>query len=289
VPGVSGGTIALLLGFYATLLQAISVVLKSPLHARSAEGRRRVVEALSFLVPLGVGVVAAYWLATRLLVGKSESPGMLRTSETAPYFYGFFLGLVLASAVKVWRGVPSPGRRHVLLAAGGFVGAFLFAGLPHLSGEPPLWALVPGGAGAISVMLLPGVSGSLLLVILGQYTTVAGAVHDRNAVVLALFACGLLIGVFTTVPLLRALLARLPGPTLAALTGLMAGSSRALWPWKDQYDPKAGPLSNHLEVLAGGWGPLLGVVAAGLLGVVVVILLDLVERRLGSGEGAGTG
>jgi putative membrane protein len=279
VPGISGGTVALLLGFYGSLLHALSVMIASPKKLRSAEGRSEIFAALTFLVPLGVGVLSAYWLATRLLVGKTESPGLLRSAESAPYLYGFFTGLVILSAWKVWIRVPRPRAGEWLGALAGCAFAALFVGLPHVQGEPPLWALVPGGAAAISVMLLPGVSGSLLLVILGQYTVVSAAVHDRDLVVLLVFLSGIALGACLFVPFLRRLLARHPRPTLSVLTGLMMGSTRALWPWKDQYDPKAGELSNHLGVLDGGPLAFLGVLLAALVGAGAVLLLEWLERR----------
>jgi len=283
VPGISGGTVALLLGFYGSLLRALSVVLGSPRRLRTAEGRAEVLTALCFLVPLGVGVLAAYWLATKILVGATESPGLLRRPESAPYLYGFFTGLVVLSAWKVWSRVPQPRPRDWMLALLGTVSAFMFAGLPQLQGEPPLWALLPGGAAAISVMLLPGVSGSLLLVILGQYTVVSGAVHDRNLAVLMVFGTGLVLGVALFVPVLRRLLEHHPRRTLSLLTGLMLGSTRALWPWKSQYDPKAGQLANHFGLLDSGSVALLGVLLAVVAGGGVVLLLEWLERRAAAG------
>jgi putative membrane protein len=279
VPGISGGTIALLLGFYGSLLRALSVMLGSPRTLRSPEGRAGILRALRFLIPLGVGVLAAYWLATKLLVGATEDPGWLRRTDTAPYLYGFFSGLVVLSAWRVWSRVPHPRGRDWAAVLVGAVVAFAFAGLPHLQGEPPPWALLPGGAAAISVMLLPGVSGSLLLVILGQYTTVSAAVHDRDLQVLAIFMAGLFIGASLFVPLLRRLLERHPRPTLSLLTGLMLGSTRALWPWKSQYDPKAGELANHLGLLDAGTLALGGVMLATVAGGGAVLLLEAVERR----------
>ena len=136
--------------------------------------------------------------------------------------------------------------------------------------------LVFGGAGAISVMLLPGVSGSLLLVILGQYTTVAGALHDRAFGKLGVFGVGMLIGIASFVPLLKWLLDKHHDLTMAALTGLMAGSLRALWPWKSNYIPKQGEMTN----IGIDTDTLLVVVGAMAIGGAVVWLLAMFERRI---------
>ena len=289
VPGISGGTVALLLGFYGRLLESIAAVLAVPTRLRSAEGRASLYRALGFLVPLGVGLLSAYWVATKVLVGATDAPGLLRRPGSAPVLYGFFTGLVVLSGWKVWTRIPRPATREWLLALAGLLAAFAFAGLPHAQGEPPTWALLPGGAAAISVMLLPGVSGSLLLVVLGQYTVVSSAVHDRNLTVLAVFAAGLALGASLFVPLLRRLLEAAPRPTLALLTGLMLGSTRALWPWKGNYDPKAGQLDNHLRVLEAGGGAFAAVLFAALAGAGAVLLLEWLERRAARRAGVGEG
>ena len=275
VPGVSGGTIALILGIYQRLIDSIGTCLALPRLIGSPAGRARLGGALRFLIPLGLGVVAAYWLATRLLVGPKDAPGLLRVADTAPLCYAFFFGLVLASLREPWRRIEAPTWSHGLLALLGCAAAAAFVHLPHTQGEPEAWQLLYGGAGAIAVMLLPGISGSLLLLILGQYTTVAGAIHDREIGTLGIFVGGILIGLALFVPLLRRLLASYPGRTMAVLTGLMAGSLFALWPWKNQYEPKAGPM--HNVAMDGALWPVL---LAALAGAATVMLLAWLERRI---------
>ena len=275
VPGVSGGTMALILGVYERFITSISRVLKAPRLIRDAEGRRRLATAFGLLVPLGLGLLAAYWLGTRLLVGPEEHPGWLRRPETAPLCYAFFFGLVLASLHEPWSRIRTHRARHLVAALLAAVAAFVFTWLPHTGGEPATWQLVYGGALAVTVMLLPGVSGSLLLVVLGQYTTVAGAVHDREAMTLLVFAAGVVLGLATAVPALRHLLRRHHDLTMAALTGLMAGSLGALWPWKSNYDPKAGPLTNA----APGEGVAL-VLLMIVLGAAAAWGLARLERRM---------
>lgn len=275
VPGVSGGTIALIIGIYDRFIDALSTMVKAPLLLRSTDGRRQLWNALWLLVPLGLGAAIALFVVTRLLVGPEDDPGILVRPETAPMCYAFFFGLVLFSLREPWRRISSPGATHIIVAALACVGAAVFVGLPHRSVAPETWMLAFGGAGAISVMLLPGISGSLLLVILGQYAAVAGALHDRDVGVLAVFALGVLIGVVLFVPLLRWVLFRHHDLTMAALTGLMAGSLRALWPYKDNYVAKAGPMVNI------GVGDHLGyVLLAAVAGGATVGLLALLERRI---------
>ncbi len=283
VPGVSGGTIALIVGIYDRFIEAIATVVRTPVLIRSPTGRAQIARALMLLIPLGAGLLPAYYLVTKLLVGPTEAPGVLLRPETAPICYGFFFGLVLFSLREPWRRIEAVHPQHIAAALITAVAAAIFVGLPYQSGQPPLWTLALGGAGAISVMLLPGVSGSLLLVILGQYAIIAGAVHDRDIVVLAVFGLGLILGVVTFVPFLRYLLRHHHDLTMAALTGLMAGSLRALWPYKTNYNPKAGPMNNIAPDFVHET-TLVWVLVAAILGAAVVWLLALLERRILASE-----
>ena len=275
IPGVSGGTIALIIGIYERFIGALGDVVRSPILIRTPEGRDQLKRALGFLIPLGIGILIAYYLATKLIVGSTEEKGILRQLETAPACYGFFFGLVLASIPQPFRQTTRRDPVIFVAVVAGAVAAFLFTGLPYATGDPETWMLILGGAGAISVMLLPGVSGSLFLVIVGQYTAVATAFHDRDIVVLAVFAAGLALGAVTFIPILRRLLLSHHDLTMAALTGLMIGSLRALWPWKSGYDPKVEPM-NNVSVFGDWWW----VLGAAVIGVVVVAGLSQLERRL---------
>jgi len=282
VPGVSGGTIALVLGVYERLIESISACLRLPTLVRTPEGRARLARALHFLLPLGMGVLAAYYVGTRVLVGPTESPGLLRRADTAPLCYAFFLGLVLFSLPEPWRRI---GQRTGVSYCAALLAAVFVAwlvGLDHATSAPQDWMLLPGGALAISVMLLPGISGSLLLLVLGQYTTIAGAVHnlDQGAEVtrLLIFFAGVLLGLIFFIPFLRYLLRRHHDLTLATLTGLMLGSVRALWPWKSHYDLKDPALGRMVNVGVGSdWLWALLALAAGAGSV---WFLDRLARRI---------
>jgi putative membrane protein len=280
VPGVSGGTIALIVGVYERLIDSLATFLRLPSLVRSAEGRTQLRRALRFLVPLGVGVLAAYYIGTLLLVGPTESKGWLRRADTAPLCYAFFFGLVLFSLFEPWRRIPKPGAVAYITAAAFAVAVAWMVGLEHATQAPEDWMLLYGGAFAVAVMLLPGISGSLLLLVLGQYTTVAGAVHDRDFGKLTIFLLGVAIGVAAFVPVLRYLLRRHHDLTLAALTGLMAGSLRALWPWKSHYDLKDVARGRMVNVgMESNWPWILLALAAGAASV---WLLDRLARKMAS-------
>lgn len=277
VPGVSGGTIALVLGIYERLVASIARVLRAPKLLRTPDGRRRLGQAVRFGAPILVGMVAATWVGTRLLVGPEEVPGIIRRTSTAPFCFAFFFGLVIASLPEPWGRIPKHRPAHWLLAAAGALLAGWFAGLPQATTEPQLWAYLYGGALAISVMLLPGVSGGLLLLVIGQYQKVAGAVHNYEFDIVAVFAIGMGLGLATFVPLLRGALRKFHDQTMALLTGLMAGSLRALWPWKAHYDPVhvKEPMAN-----VAPFGPVALVLLAVVAGFFAAWLLRKLEHRM---------
>ena len=270
VPGISGGTVALVIGLYRRLIDSIATVLEYP--------RRRDFEALraplAFLLPLGLGMAAAYWLVSRLLIGPEGNPGILLRETTAPLCYGLFSGLVAVSLREPWRRIDAPQREHLAFAGAGAVATFVVLGLPFATSAPAGWMLPVGGALALTAMLLPGVSGSLVLVMLGQYATIAGAVHDLRLAPLLWFGSGGLVAVLVVVPRLQRLLIERPGRTLAVLTGVMAGSLRALWPWKASYDVRVGDLSP--QFVGENWPE---VALAALLGGLLVLALERFSRR----------
>jgi len=270
VPGISGGTIALVIGLYRRLIDSIATVLEYP-RRRDFETLRA---PLAFLLPLGLGMAAAYWLVSWLLIGPEGNPGILLRETTAPLCYGLFSGLVAVSLREPWRRIDAPQREHLAFAGAGAVATFVVLGLPFATSAPAGWMLPVGGALALTAMLLPGVSGSLVLVMLGQYATIAGAVHDLRLAPLLWFGSGGLVAALVMVPRLQRLLIEWPERTLAVLTGVMAGSLRALWPWKASYDVRAGDISP--QFVGENWPE---VALAALLGGLLVLALERLSRR----------
>lgn len=228
VPGVSGGTVALVLGIYHELIRNVR-------QGASALGRLvrgdvsggidgvKNVDWL-FVIPLLAGIGAA----VVALSGLIEEALHDYPEEMA----GLFLGLVVASVVIAWRLIERPLPIHAVVVAG--VAALLFIVLGFQSGpvsDPSPLIFFVSGAVAICAMILPGISGSFLLLMLGMYAAVLGAVHDREIVDLGIFLVGAVIGLALFSTLLSWLLERHGDLVLAALIGLMLGSIRVLWPW----------------------------------------------------------
>ncbi len=279
VPGLSGGTVALLFGIYERLIGSISDAARAlGLLARGDPGAS-VRQARSvdwpFVLPLLVGVAAAVvLLAGPIEAGLEDHPEAMA---------GAFLGLVVASTVVAWRipGSWTPGR----LALAAAVACILFVSLGWRTGpveDPSAAALLAAGAVAVCAMVLPGISGAFLLLMLGMYPSVLGAVDDRAVGDLALFGLGAVVGLAAFSTLLGRLMDRHHDTVLAALVGLMAGSLRVLWPWPDG----VGTIGREGDAVVSGAGlawpaadeaavPALLALAA----VVVVLGLDSLARR----------
>ncbi len=270
VPGVSGGTIALVLGIYQKLIDSIregSRALGTLLKGDMKGFWTRVTQLdLLFLLPLLAGVL----LAIASLASVIETQLHDNPEEMA----GLFFGLVLASIAVAWAMLGSRTTANVVVIA--IVGVVVFALLGLQSGpivdpSPPVF--LGAGALAICAMILPGISGSFILLMIGMYAAVIGAVDDRALTELALFAVGAVVGLALFSTLLGWVLERAFDLVMAALIGLMLGSLRVLWPWpngvgvisEDQSEVIDG---TGLEWPAGGdlWAPtLLAVLAAAVV------------------------
>ena len=231
VPGVSGGTIALVFGIYERLLLNVRLGARAigSLARLDPAGIRHNLRAIEwgFLLPLLAGIGVALAALASLIEGLLET----RPEEMA----GLFFGLVAGSVVVAWLLLRD--RTPSDLAVMAAVGAVTFVLLGFQSGpvsDPSLLAFFGAGAIAICAMILPGISGSFLLLMMGMYAAVLGAVHDRTAsdlASLAVFAIGAVLGLALFSTALGWMLDRHHNRVLAVLIGLMMGSFRVLWPW----------------------------------------------------------
>lgn len=228
VPGVSGGTIALVLGIYDRLVGSIrqgTRGLAALLKGRPREAWHALVAVdWGFLVVLlagiGTAVVVLAGVLERLL---EEQPVLLSAA-----FLGLVAGSVVVSSVEVRRPSPRVWAVGLVSAVATFLLLGLRAGTLH---DPAAVVLVAGGALAICAMILPGVSGSFLLLLVGLYDPVLAAVDDRDLATVALVGAGAVVGLALFSTLLHWLLDHHRDTVMAALIGLMVGSLRVLWPW----------------------------------------------------------
>jgi putative membrane protein len=267
VPGFSGGTVALVAGIYERLIANVrqgARALSLLVRLRLGEGLRALgAVEWGFVVALLGGVLSAV-LALASLLHRLLEAEPVRMSAV-------FLGLVVGATVVASRELRHPTAQHAAIGLG--VALVTFAGLGLRAADattPSLTFVFVAGAIAICAMILPGVSGSFLLLLLGAYEYVIGAVSTRDLLVLGVFAAGCVVGLSSFSTLLNWLLRRYHDLVLAALLGLMAGSARVLWPWPSTEgvgDPQLGaPVAGDIPVVAAlGVGAALAVVAFGLL------------------------
>ncbi len=249
VPGVSGGTIALIIGIYQKLISSISTCLdfvkdKFPSHSKS-----EFYSTFNFLFPLGCGMLCSYYVVTKILVGPDDSPGLLRQDSTGPYIFSFFFGLVLFSIREPWRYVTTPELKHYVLAVVGVLMVFIYTSFTLESDSDSKVMLIVGGMFAFTAMLLPGVSGALVLLTLGQYNSIASSFHGGGLEPLMYLILGGIIGLFTFVPVMKYMIDQYLDNTMAMLAGLMCGSLITLWPWKESYDGEGLSPNLYLQVL----------------------------------------
>lgn len=257
VPGVSGGTIALVIGIYERLIgsikegsSALGALLKGSWSGFKAHLGR--VEWL-LVIPLLVGILTA------VLSLASVLEHQLETNPTI--MAGAFFGLVLGSVLIAWRIVKEPHSVHYLIGAVVAVITFLLLGLGEETTvtDPSLLVFFLSGALAICAMILPGISGSLILLLIGMYPVVLAAVNDRDYLAVGVFLLGCIVGLAFFSQLLHWALANHHDVVLAGLVGLMAGSLRVLWPWPEGVESSAlgapeGDLMSVLIAAAVGFG-----------------------------------
>lgn len=227
VPGVSGGTMAFIFGIYEELINSIKTIgqrdfIDALLHLRIREALSMI--NWSFLVPLGLGVVAAIFsLAGALEYFLTHQP---------VYIWSFFFGLIIASVIVIAGRIQQWSLGVVGAVLLGAVGTYFLVSLVPAQTPDTWWFYILTGALASAAMILPGISGAYILVMLGKYQTVLSAVNQRDFLILALIAFGAAIGLVTFAQILSWLFKRYHDLTVAVLIGLLLGSLRKVWPWK---------------------------------------------------------
>ena len=268
VPGVSGGTVALVTGIYDELIEAghriTAAARRLVTGPDRVDGARDQLRGVNWLLvlPLLVGMAAAVLTVAGPVAGLVEDhPETMRA---------LFLGLVAGSVLVpvrlsggAWRGA------ELGLFALGAVGGLLLTSLPSTSLEPSPWVVAPAAAIAVCALVLPGVSGSFLLLSVGLYEPTLQAVDQRDLGYIAWFGLWALVGLVVIVRLMRRLLTHHHRGTMVVLAGIMIGALRSLWPWQDASGALQGPSAD--------W-PLMLLLA--VVGAAAVQLLVLVESRL---------
>lgn len=272
IPGVSGGTLALITGIYSRLLDNINLLFKSLRQISHPKIMARNLKALEwkFLLPVFIGMAIALITTASFMEGLLESNPI----ELRAVFAGLVAaGIYIPYKMSVKVNGDNWALRDYLLALIGALAAFFLTGLPQgeVSNPGPILIFF-SAAIAICALVLPGISGSFLLLTIGMYSATIGALNDRDLQYLLIFALGALLGLASFVSFLKFLLSQRARPTLVLLAGLMLGSLRALWPWQGEDRELLSPYSSELIALL-----------LFLAGAIIVALLVKVEEKVGEG------
>jgi putative membrane protein len=276
IPGVSGGTIAFITGIYEELIASIKGIhprLITTLRKEGFGAMWREANA-SFLVAVFGGIGIALFSLAHLI-------SYLLTHHATP-LWSFFFGLILASTWVVGRKIGHwDVLRVVQLVAGALFAGWIVTALPAQTPDAP-WFIFLSGAVAISAMILPGISGSFILLLLSKYEYIIDAIKGFDAATLALFGTGCVSGLAAFSRLLDWLFKRAHDATVAVLTGFMAGSLLKIWPFKVVLETR---INSHGEVvpvverpvwpdLSQDSGVLLGALGLAAMGLAIILILD---------------
>jgi len=226
VPGVSGGTIAFISGIYEELITTISNIKPSLITIWRQEGFKAFWTAIngSFLAALLTGIIISFVSFMRVAKYLLEHHPVL--------IWSFFFGLIVASIYYVAKQITRWRFATYLSIISGAIVAYYITTLPSMAGNNNNFFLFFAGAIAICAMILPGVSGSFILVVLGAYKALSDAIHDFDFKRLAIFILGAIIGLLSFSRILKWLFKNYHNLTMALLTGFILGSLNKVWPWK---------------------------------------------------------
>ncbi len=258
VPGVSGGTIALITGIYERLIYAISKIkfsfLKPLLKADFSGFKDKLIDEIDFelFIPLGFGIGIAFITLAKII-------SYLLDAYTA-YTFSFFLGLILASAYILYTKLDGLNLKLIIITAIGIILSYIFVGLNPIATNHSLIVIFISGLIAICAMILPGISGSFLLLLLGQYQYMLNALNTRNFLEIIVFCIGALIGILGFSKILNYLLEKYESATMAFLIGIMVGTLRL-------------PIMKITTTVQGSWIPCI------ILAVIAFILIFVLEKK----------
>ncbi|PWF26117.1 DUF368 domain-containing protein [Ancrocorticia populi] len=284
VPGTSGGTVALVVGIYYQIIDSAGSVISALRRLITGpdrkEGFKQELSKVywSVVIPVLIGMVAALFTVAGPMANLMEAhPVQMRS-----IFFGMVLASVSVPVRMMLRGLEIQRRNaaalgrgtsdfrvkphHIVFGIVAAITAFILVSLPPANAEANIWIVVPAAAIAVSALVLPGLSGSFLLLTFGLYESTMRAVSELDLGYLAPFLLGILIGIILVVKSLQWLLNNHHTTTLAVLTGVMIGGLRSLWPWQDAARNLSAPGSDL-------WG-CIGLAAIGFAAVMVLVILD---------------
>ena len=287
VPGVSGGTIAFISGIYEELINSIKSInfhaVKLLFRGKIREFWNHINGTFLLSVVLGIGI-SIFSLAKLLRYLLENDPVII---------WSFFFGLIIGSTIFVARNVKKWNPGIGISAVGGIITAYLITVVSPAEANTTYWFIFISGVIAICAMILPGISGSFILVLLGMYKFILDAVSNFNFIVLAIFLAGALIGIIAFSNVLSWFLKKYHDYTIAVLAGFMVGSLNKVWPWKNvlqTFTDRHGEIKPLVEVNVlpyafekqTGQDPLVGAaILLALLGLIVIYTFEKLSKKPG--------
>ena len=227
VPGVSGGTIAFITGIYEELINSIKSINLGTIKILFSEGVPSFWKAVNgnFLASIVLGIgISVLSLAKLLKYILENHPELI---------WSFFFGLIIASAIYVAKQIKTWNLSSIASLILGVIVAYIITEITPAETTNAWWFIMLSGAIAICAMILPGISGSFILLLMGKYAYIIGAVSELNIGVLLIFLTGAAIGIISFSNVLSWLLKKYHNQTIALLAGFMVGSLNKVWPWKN--------------------------------------------------------
>lgn len=295
VPGVSGGTIAFISGIYEELLNTIDKLDFKIISVARQQGFRKAWNEynLSFLLALGSGVVISILSFARIITYLLENKPIL--------LWSFFFGLVIASIVYIGGQVKHWNWKAIAALVFGVIVSYYVTIIEPTTSPDSYWFMFLSGFIAIIAMILPGISGSFILLLLGSYEAVIGSVNMLSVAVfsgdfdlittaagrLSLFAVGAIIGIKVFSKILTWMFEHYKNITLTLLTGFMIGSLNKIWPWKETVSTYLNSSNEEVPLLErsilpadfAGDPQVLGAVISCIAGFLTIFLLEKLANR----------
>ena len=280
VPGVSGGTIAFITGIYEELIHSIKSIDGAAVRLFFTGRWKSFWKHINgnFLLAVFGGIFLAVVSLARILEHLLETHPVL--------IWSFFFGLILVSSVVVARRIREWNYSRVVALVAGVAIAFYITSVTPAETTEATWFIVLAGVLASCAMILPGISGSFILLLLGKYTFALNAVNEVEVLSLLLLGVGAVIGLLSLSRLLSWLFRKYHDGTVAVLAGFMIGSLNKIWPWKKTVetivvDGMEKPLvqKNVLPALADSGDRLLPALLMMLLGIGLILLFEVFLKR----------
>ncbi len=286
VPGVSGGTIAFISGIYEELIASIKSVdieaIKLLFSLRFKEFWQKINGSFLLAVMCGI-VLSILSLSKAMTYLLEEHPIMI---------WSFFFGLIIASSVLIFREIKSFNLLSALSITVGAAVAYFITVLSPAETPTDWWFIMLCGSIAICAMILPGISGSFILLLMGKYLYILGALSNFEIATIALFVGGAAIGIVSFSHLLSWLLKRFHTATISLLTGFMIGSLNKVWPWKEVIKTtlnshgeviplvERNVLPAKYELISGEMSQLALAVVMAIVGFMTIYIIELIGNKV---------